>query len=123
VGATQASSKEQSMAEQITPDQLFEQMPSYFLPEKAGDTNATIQFDLTGEQGGKWWLRIANGTATSGKGEVENPTLTFTADAQDYVQIALGQLDGMTAFMSGRLKIKGDTGLALKFQSMFRRPG
>jgi putative sterol carrier protein len=112
------------MADQteVTPDQVFEQMPEHFVPEKAGDTNATIAFDLSGEHGGKWYVKIADGKAEAGKGEVENPKLTLSADSSDYVKIALGQLDPTAAFMSGKLKIKGDMGLAMKFSSMFRRP-
>ena len=40
----------------------------------------------------------------------------------DYVKISTGQMDGTAAFMQGKLKIKGDMGLAIKMQSLFRRP-
>jgi putative sterol carrier protein len=106
----------------ITPDQVVSEMPNYFLPDKAGSTNAAIQFDLTGENAGKWFVKIGDGTATSGQGEVENPNLTLSADSTDYVKIFTGQLDPTAAFMSGKLKIKGDMGLAIRMQSMFRRP-
>jgi putative sterol carrier protein len=105
-----------------TADQVVEQMPSYFLPEKAGSTNATIMFDLSGEDAGKRFIRIADGAATSGQGEVENPNLTLIADSSDFVKIFTGQTDATAAFMSGKLKIKGDMGLAMKMQTMFRRP-
>ena len=107
---------------QVSPDQVFEQMPNFLIPEKAGSTKATIQFDLSGDQGGKWWLKIADGKAESGKGEVEAPTLTLIADANDYVKISTGQMDGTAAFMQGKLKIKGDMGLAIKMQTLFKRP-
>ena len=108
--------------DQPTPDQVFEQMPNFLDTAKAGSTNATIQFDLSGDQGGRWWVKIADGAATSGKGDAENPNLTLMADAADYVKISLGQLDGTAAFMQGKLKIKGDMGLAIKMQSLFKRP-
>jgi putative sterol carrier protein len=114
---------DQANADQVTPDFVFEQMPQYFQPEKAGSTNATINFDLSGEHAGKYWIRIHDGQAESGKGEGENPNLTLSADADDFVKIILGQLDPTAAFMSGKLKIKGDMGLAIKFQSLFKRPG
>jgi putative sterol carrier protein len=105
-----------------TADQVVEQMPTYFLPEKAGNTNATIMFDLSGEDAGKRFIKIADGAATSGQGEVENPNLTLIADSADFVKIFTGQTDATAAFMSGKLKIKGDMGLAMKMQTMFRRP-
>ena len=108
---------------QMTPDQIVEAMPNYLIPEKAGTTNATIAFDLSGDGGGKWWVRIHDGTAESGKGEPgAPPQLTLQADAGDWVKIMSGKLDGTAAFMQGKLKIKGDMGLAIKMQSLFRPP-
>ncbi|HEV2217033.1 MAG TPA: SCP2 sterol-binding domain-containing protein [Candidatus Dormibacteraeota bacterium] len=108
---------------QVTPQQVFDSMPQAIVPEKAGSTKAMIQFDLSGDQGGKWWVKIHDGQAESGKGDApEAPQLTLMADAMDYVKISLGQLDGTAAFMQGKLKIKGDMGLAIKMASLFRRP-
>ena len=108
---------------QVTPQQVFDSMPQAIVPEKAGSTKAMIQFDLSGDQGGKWWVKIHDGQAESGQGDApEAPQLTLMADAMDYVKISLGQLDGTAAFMQGKLKIKGDMGLAIKMASLFRRP-
>ena len=106
----------------VTPDQVVGEMPSYFVPEKAGSTTAAIQFDLTGDSAGKRFIKIADGKATSGAGEVENPNLTLIADSGDFVKIFTGGLDPTAAFMSGKLKIKGDMGLAMRMQTMFKRP-
>jgi putative sterol carrier protein len=116
--------REVSMSEvQMTPDQIVEAMPEYLIPEKAGSTDATIQFDLSGDGGGKWWIKIHDGKAESGKGDApETPKLTLLADSHDWVNIMTGKLDGTAAFMQGKLKIKGDMGLAIKMQSLFRRP-
>ena len=113
---------QETPADQVTPDVVIEQMPQHLDAAKAGATNATVQFDLSGDKGGKWWIKIHDGVAESGKGEVENPNLTLLASADDYVKIALGQMDGTAAFMQGKLKIKGDMGLAIKFQTLFKRP-
>ena len=108
---------------QVTPQQIFDSMPQALVPEKAGSTKAMIQFDLSGDQGGKWWVKIHDGQAESGHGDApEAPQLTLMADALDYVKISLGQLDGTAAFMQGKLKIKGDMGLAIKMAGFFKRP-
>ena len=108
---------------QLTPQQIFDAMPAAIVPEKAGTTNAVIQFDLSGDQGGKWWVKIHDGTAESGQGDAPEPAkLTLIADAMDYVKISLGQMDGTAAFMQGKLKVKGDMGLAIKMPTMFKRP-
>lgn len=113
---------DQTPAADISPDLVVNEMPNYFVPEKAGNTSATIQFDLTGADAGKRYIKIADGKATSGQGEVEAPNLTLIADSGDFVKIFTGGLDPTAAFMSGKLKIKGDMGLAIRMQSMFRRP-
>src|SRR5213079_1555613 len=85
---------------QMTPDQIVEAMPNFLIPEKAGSTNATIQFDLSGDGGGKWWVHIHDGKAESGKGDPGTPpNLTLLADAGDWVKIMTGKLDGTAAFM------------------------
>jgi len=109
-------------AEQVTPEQIVEQMPQFLDPAKAGSTSATIQFDISGDNAGKYWVRIHDGSAEAGKGEAENPSLTLMAESGDFVKIMLGQIDGTAAFMQGKLKIKGDMGLAIKMQSLFKRP-
>jgi putative sterol carrier protein len=108
---------------QLSPDQIVDALPKYLIPEKAGSTKATLVFELTGEQPGKWWVKIHDGTAESGKGEPpETPNTTFTADSGDWVKIMTGAMDGTSAFMQGKLKIKGDMGLAIKMPSLFKRP-
>jgi putative sterol carrier protein len=107
----------------MSPDQIVEALPQYLIPEKAGSTKATIQFDLSGDSAGKWWVKIHDGKAESGKGDApETANLTLLADSQDFVKIVTGKLDGTAAFMQGKLKIKGDMGLAIKFSSLFKRP-
>ena len=69
-------------------------------------------------------MKIHDGKAESGKGDApEPPKLTLLADAARLREDLLGQLDGTAAFMQGKLKIKGDMGLAIKLQSLFKRPG
>ena len=110
------------MNDELTPGQVIQAMPDYFQPEKAGSTNATIQFDLSGEQGGQYNLKIAEGELAPAKGVADNPDLTLIAAAEDCVRIFTGQMDPTAAFMSGKLKIKGNMGLALKLQTIFKRP-
>ena len=105
----------------ITAQEIFDAMSNRFLPEQAGDLNATILFDLSGEGGGQWLLTVANGQATVTRDAVPNPTMTFSADASDYAAIIGGQLNPMQAFMQGKVKVKGDMSLAIRLMSFFKR--
>ena len=46
--------------------------------------------------------------------------MTLTADSSDYISLFTGELDGMQAFMQGRLKLGGDLNLAMKMMQMFK---
>jgi putative sterol carrier protein len=99
--------------------EIFDMMGSRPLPEQAADINATIQFDLSGEGGGQWYVTASGGQATASAGTAPNPNLTLSASAADYLALFNGQLNPMNAFMQGKLRIKGDMALAMRLQKLF----
>ena len=103
-----------------TPSEIFAQMPSYLDPEAAAGLDAVIQFDLSGDGGGVWHCAIKDGACAVAEGAHDAPTMTVSMEAADYVELISGSLDGMTAFMSGRLRIAGDMGLAMQMQNLFK---
>ncbi len=105
---------------EITVKELMARMPKAFLPEKAKGVDAVIQYHLGGDEGGDWIITIKDGKCTVEEGVADNPTLTLEADAQDYKNVILGKLDGMAAFMQGKLKLKGNLNLAMKLTGFFK---
>lgn len=97
---------------------VFPTMVERFDPKKAEGINAAIQFDLTGDNGGMYWLRIADNQAHTGEGTVENPKMTLRSSADDFYTMINGGLNPMQAFMTGKIKIQGDTSLALKLMPL-----
>lgn len=87
-------------------------------PEKLAGAAGVYQLDLTGEEGSSYSLIVADGKGEIQPGAAKNPGVVVTMTAADFMAMVAGKLDGMTAYMSGRLKIKGDMGLALKLQSL-----
>ena len=105
----------------LTVSQLMEKMPGAFIAEKAQGVNALIHFKFTGEESGEWNAAIADGKCAVERGAPSQPaTMTLTADSSDYVKIFTGELDGMSAFMQGKLKLGGDLNLAMKLMQMFK---
>lgn len=98
---------------------LMDNMPGAFKPEKAVGVDAVIQYKLTGEDASVWTSQIADGKCTVEEGPAENPTLTIIMDANDYVDMMAGRLDGMQAFMMGKIKVEGDIMLASRLMTMF----
>ena len=105
----------------LTINQLMEKMSGAFLPEKAIGVNALIHFKFTGEDAGEWNARIADGKVAVTQGTpADKATMTLTADSGDFVKLFTGELDGMQAFMQGKLKLGGDLNLAMKLMQMFK---
>lgn len=99
--------------------ELFEKMPGQFQADKAGDMNAVILFDLSGEGGGQWSVAIADGKCEVTQGAAESPKATVRMDAGDYKDMITGKLNPMMAFMSGKVKVEGDLNTVMKFQQLF----
>ena len=99
--------------------ETFEAMPGRFRADKAAGTNATIQYDISGDGGGTWNAVIKDGACTVNQGAGTNPNLTLMISAQDWIDMLSGKQSGQMLFMSGKLKVKGDMGLAMKLGSMF----
>jgi putative sterol carrier protein len=96
------------MAEQPAMDTIpnsFVALQSAFLPDKAASVNRTIQFDFTGAEAGTWNIVVQNGTFAYHQGAAENPNATVTVDSEDWLKVLRGELNGVTAFMGGKLKV------------------
>ena len=104
----------------LTVAELMEKMPGAFLPEKAQGVDAVIQFKFTGAEAGEWNATIKDGSVAVAQGAHPSPKMTLTADSEDYVKIITGELDGMQAFMQGKIKLAGDLNLAMKLMQMFK---
>lgn len=108
------------MTEGMTIGDLMGRLPEAFQPDKASGVDAVIQFSLTGENGGDWFVTIKDGGINVDSGTYENPKLSITADAQDMLDIFTGKLNAMAAFSGGKLKLSGDLGLSMKMMSFFK---
>jgi len=107
------------MAQATSVAEIFQMMPNRFNAQAAQGVNATYQFDLTGDNGGTYHVKIANGACQVEKGPAASANITITMAAQDYIDMINGKLNPQMAFMGGKLKIKGDMSLALKMQQIF----
>jgi putative sterol carrier protein len=104
-----------------TAKEIIEAMPSAFVPERAKGLKATYQFELTGEGGGDWALEIADQQCQVREGVAADADATISLAAADYVALVKGELDAVGAFMRGKLKVRGNVGLAMKALNLFER--
>jgi putative sterol carrier protein len=116
LGAVSAASKEPSSS---TPQQVFDGMRQSFQAQKAKGVHARYQWELSGPNGGEWWIDVNDGTYKMGTGKIDNPSVTFVTSDKNWVALSNGTLGGKWAFFTGRLKVRGDQNLARKLDEIF----
>ncbi|XP_020828111.1 hydroxysteroid dehydrogenase-like protein 2 [Phascolarctos cinereus] len=82
-------------------------------------TQAIYLFELSGEDGGTWYLDLKNNGGSAGSGQPSEPVdVVLTMTTSDFVKMFLGKLKPTRAFLSGKLKIKGNMALAIKLERL-----
>jgi putative sterol carrier protein len=99
--------------------EFFRRLPEKLDPEAAEGLAVVYQFDLSGPQGGQYHLTVEDGTCAVQEGTHPDPHVVFSMSGEDCLSVLNGQLDGQAVFMSGRLRVNGDLGLAMQLKTLF----
>ncbi|HMK35506.1 MAG TPA: MaoC/PaaZ C-terminal domain-containing protein [Desulfomonilaceae bacterium] len=102
-----------------TVNEVFEKMPQVFNAAAATGLNVIFQFHITGAQAGDWNVVIKDGTCQVNPGVHDSPSVSLTMADEDWLAMCNGTLNGMTAFMTGKLKASGDIMAAQRIPSLF----
>ena len=100
----------------MTVQEFFAQLPERADPAKTAGMSNTYVFDVEGA--GQWTVAVDDGKVTVNEGASE-ADCTISATEETLVKIAKGEANATTAYMTGKLKISGDLGAALKLQKLF----
>ncbi|GGX78539.1 hypothetical protein GCM10007160_02260 [Litchfieldella qijiaojingensis] len=66
-----------------------------------------------------YYLVVKDGSLDVQQGEHDDPSVTLTLSTDTLKGIMSGEVNGMTAFMTGKLKASGNLMLATKLTSLF----
>ncbi len=102
-----------------TVEEFFRILPDKLDPDAAEGLDAVYQFDLSGPQGGQYYVLIREGACRVTQGSHADPHVTLSLSGEDCLRVLNGQLQGPAVAMSGRLRISGDVGLAMQLGSLF----
>ena len=100
----------------------FEIMRKNFNPEVAKEfkKRVTVQYNIAGEDGGTWQVIFDSGKLEIVEGEKERAVLKFNYDnSESFLGIQNGEIDGIQAYTTGKLRIDGPIALAQQIGKIF----
>jgi putative sterol carrier protein len=99
-----------------TTREFFATLESRVDSSRTAGMNASYLFDIEGA--GRWTVKVDDGTVDVSEGG-EAADCTITTSEENFDRIVAGDLNPTSAYMTGKLKVKGDMGAAMKLQKLF----
>jgi len=115
-----AAPAEAPKKDEVTPAVVFENMADAFVADAAAGVDVVFQYKLDGDNGGEWYCTIADGTCEVAEGVHDKPTTTILMSSSDFVSLIKGELNAMSAFTTGKLKIEGDLMKSQLIEKLFK---
>jgi putative sterol carrier protein len=100
----------------VAAQDFFQSLESRADPSKLAGMSNSYLFDIEGE--GQWLVTVADGALSVAEGGGDADA-TITTNGETFDKIVTGEQNPTTAYMTGKLKIKGDLGAAMKLQKLF----
>jgi putative sterol carrier protein len=97
--------------------EFFDTLGSSVDESRTAGMNNTYLFDIEGA--GQWTVTVDDGKVSVAEGATGDPDCTITASEENFERIVAGELNPTSAYMTGKLKVKGDMGAAMKLQKLF----
>jgi putative sterol carrier protein len=100
--------------------QVFDAMKERLDPQKSAGQSAVVQWDIKTTDGThSYQFKVDNGSGSWTQGTPDSARVTLTFALPDFLRFVAGQLDGMQAFMGGKLQLAGDMMFATTLQTWF----
>jgi alkyl sulfatase BDS1-like metallo-beta-lactamase superfamily hydrolase len=96
--------------------EFFDSLESRVDRAKTAGMNNSYVFDIEGA--GKWKVDVKDGNVSVTEG-AEDGDVTITTSEETFAKITSGEQNATSAYMTGKLKVKGDMGAAMKLQKLF----
>jgi len=100
----------------VSTREFFETLESRVDASKTAGMNNSYLFDIDGA--GKWKVDVQDGSVKVTP-DAEDADVTITTSEETFEKITSGEQNATSAYMTGKLKVKGDMGAAMKLQKLF----
>jgi putative sterol carrier protein len=97
--------------------EFFDGLTARVEPGRTAGVNNTYVFDIAGA--GIWTVAVRDGSVEVSEGDSGQGDVTISSSAENFERIVSGKQNPTTAYMTGKIKIKGDMGAAMKLQKLF----
>ncbi|SFC54768.1 SCP2 sterol-binding domain-containing protein [Streptomyces aidingensis] len=102
---------------------VFSRMERQFRPDRAGSLRALIRWQVGGDTEAVYEVSIADGGCAAREGRTEaDARTTLTLGDAEFLRLVSGNANPITLFMTRRLKVAGDIGLASGLTRLFDIP-
>ncbi len=105
---------------ELTVAGVFAGMDQAFQADAAAGVDVVFQFNISGPGGGQWAVTVKDGTLTVAEGTTDKPTTVIKMGDTDFVALIKGELNPMSAFTSGKLRIEGDIMKSQLIEKLFK---
>ncbi len=105
-------------APDVRPAHIFAGMPYVFRPERAEGVRATYLFDIHGEHGGTWTVRIGDGRCEVSERTTDRYDAFIRCDAHTFLDLVFTTVRPGEAIVDGTLRVGGDLALAMRFSKV-----
>jgi putative sterol carrier protein len=96
--------------------EFFESIPGRLNPDAIRGQHAVYRFDVEGA--GTWIVAVVDGSVSVREGE-EDADVVISASEDTFLKLVRREQSPITAFMTGKVKVSGDTSLAMRLRDLF----
>ena len=99
--------------------EYFDTLNDRFVQSASKGVEAIFQFEISGDAGGTWHVIVKDEKLEINSGSHDDPSARITSSDANYLKICNGDMNGLRAVMTRKMKIQGNLVLARKMQHMF----
>ena len=88
-------------------------------PSNFNKVGGVVKFDISGPQGGNWFVDLRKGSTRVTREEIE-PSCTFASSDNDFLKLINKELKPERALLTGKVRLSGDIALAMRLANLFK---